>query len=86
MFDIEERRDRSPWVLGMIVAPDQRGMGIGARLMRSLETWAHYHGYSQAWVATGGRAIDFYKKCGWTMAEVLHRPSGEAVSILTKFL
>ena len=28
-FDIEERRDRSPWVLGMIVHPDARGRGIG---------------------------------------------------------
>jgi hypothetical protein len=24
-FDIEERRDRSPWVLGMIVRRDRRG-------------------------------------------------------------
>src|SRR5919109_2819717 len=24
-FDIEERRDRSPWVLGMIVAVERRG-------------------------------------------------------------
>jgi hypothetical protein len=23
-FDIEERRDRSPWLLGMIVRPDRR--------------------------------------------------------------
>jgi hypothetical protein len=25
LFDIEERRDRSPWLLGMIVRPDRRG-------------------------------------------------------------
>ena len=28
-FDIEERRDRSPWVLGMIVRRDRRGTGLG---------------------------------------------------------
>src|SRR5262245_57995501 len=27
-FDIEERHDRSPWVVGMIVAVQHRGMGI----------------------------------------------------------
>src|SRR5947209_2567806 len=53
-FDIEERRDRSPWVLGMIVRPDRRGMGIGRLLLAHLEAWAGIHVYTQVWVATGG--------------------------------
>lgn len=85
-FDIEERRDRSPWVLGMIVAVQRRGMGVGGQLMGTLESWARHHGYSRAWVATGGRAVDFYQKCGWELAELINRPSGEIVSILTKSL
>jgi GNAT superfamily N-acetyltransferase len=85
-FDIEERRDRSPWVLGMIVTPASRDKGIGGKLMRALESWAYPHGHSQAWVATGGRAVDFYQKCGWELTEVFHRSSGETVSILTKSL
>jgi GNAT superfamily N-acetyltransferase len=32
-FDIEERRDRSPWFLGMIVRPDHRGAGVGRQLL-----------------------------------------------------
>jgi RimJ/RimL family protein N-acetyltransferase len=36
-FDIEERRDRSPWVLGMIVEQKYRNKGIGGELMRALE-------------------------------------------------
>jgi hypothetical protein len=36
-FDIEERRDRSPWVLGMIVGKPNRGMGIGSQLVAALE-------------------------------------------------
>jgi len=83
-FDIEERRDRSPWVLGMIVMRERRGTGIGSQLMQSLEAWAHHHGYQQVWVATGGRAIDFYRKCGLEVVEVVNRPSGEIMSILTK--
>ena len=83
-FDIEERRDRSPWVLGMIVVREHRGTGIGSKLMQDLETWAHHHAYQQLWVATGGRAVDFYQKCGWEIVEVLNRSTGESMSILTK--
>ena len=85
-FDLEERRDRSPWVLGMIVRPDRRGMGVGRLLLAHLEAWAGSHGYQQVWVATGGRAIDFYRKCGWELSETVERASGEAASVLTKRL
>ena len=85
-FDIEERRDRSPWVLGMIVRPDRRGMGVGSLLMAQLAAWARTHGYEQMWVATGVRAIDFYRKCGWELCETVERASGEVASVLTKRL
>ncbi len=85
-FDLEERRDRSPWVLGMIVRPDRRGMGVGRLLLAHLEAWAGSHGYQQVWVATGGRAIDFYRQCGWELSETVERASGDAASVLTKRL
>jgi GNAT superfamily N-acetyltransferase len=85
-FDIDERRDRSPWVVGVIVDAHHRGLGIGSQLMQTLESWAHQHGIAQAWVATGGRAVDFYQKCGWQTAENIPRPSGEVVSVLTKLI
>ncbi|HEY8598964.1 MAG TPA: GNAT family N-acetyltransferase [Thermomicrobiales bacterium] len=85
-FDLEERRDRSPWVWGMIVRPDRRGMGVGSLLMAELEVWAKTRGYAQVWVATGGRAVDFYRKCGWELSETIERTSGEVASVLTKRL
>ena len=85
-FDIEERRDRSPWVLGMIVHSERRRLGVGSALMRCLEGWAREHGYASAWVATGGRAVDFYRKCGWQLTETLERASGEVMSVLVKKL
>ena len=84
-FDIEERRDRSPWVLGMIVEAQYRGQGIGGELMKVLEAWASQHRYSQAWVASDG-AVGFYQKCGWELAEVINRSSGETMSVLSKSL
>jgi|SRR5687767_4466218 len=86
VFDIEERRDRSPWVLGMIVDPEQRGKGTGSKLMSALEAWAARHGYSRLWVATGGRAVDFYRKCGWELVESFERVSGESITVLARSL
>ncbi len=85
-FDIEERRDRSPWVLGMIVRPERRGTGIGSLLMAELEEWAGMHGYTQVWVANEGPAIGFYRTCGWKLSETVERASGEVASVLTKHL
>jgi GNAT superfamily N-acetyltransferase len=83
-FDIEERRDRSPWVLGMIVRADRRGMGTGRLLLSQLEAWATGHGHPQVWVATGGPAIGFYQACGWELVETLDLASGESATVLTK--
>jgi len=85
-FDPEERRDRSPWVVGTIVAVQQRGLGTGSQLMRALEAWAKDHSYTRLWVATGGLAVAFYQKCGWVLAETFNRSPQETVSILTKSL
>lgn len=85
-FDIDERRDRSPWVVGVIVRADLRGQGIGGRMLPVLEDWAKPRGYLRLWVATGGRAVDFYRKCGFELSEIIRRHSEEAVSILSKDL
>ena len=83
-FDIEECRDRSPWVIGMIVASERRGQGIGSRLLGELEAWAQRNGFSPLWVAASGRAVDFYRKCGWEPVETFQRVNDETTVILTK--
>lgn len=83
-FDLEERRDRSPWVWGMIVRHDYRGRGIGRLLLARLETWARLHGYAAVWVATGGPAVAFYRRCGWEMSEVVEKVSGGTAVVLMK--
>jgi GNAT superfamily N-acetyltransferase len=84
--DIQECGDRSPWVIGTIVAEQQRGKGIGGRLLNALESRAKNKEYSKLWVGTGGRAATFYTKCGWRFHENILRPSGETVTILRKEL
>jgi len=85
-FDMQERRDRSPWVLGMIVRPDHRGTGVGSLLVDHLEAWAGHHDYRQVWVANEGPAIGFYRKCGWEMSETVERAPGEMTWVLMKRL
>ena len=85
-FDLAKRRDRSPWIWGMIVRPDRRGQGIGGLLMAALEAWAREHGYRELWVATGGRAVAFYERCGLTQHEIVPRTDGETATVLTKHL
>jgi GNAT superfamily N-acetyltransferase len=84
-FDIEERRDRSPWVMGMIVRPDQRRRGIGRLLLATLADWASSRGVLQIWVATGGAAVTFYNDCGWDAVETFSRGS-EETTVLTRHL
>jgi GNAT superfamily N-acetyltransferase len=82
-FDPGERRDRSPWILGMIVRSDLRGRGIGRLLLEVLGTWAAEHGYQRMWVATGDPAVGFYQACGWSLVETFERRS-EKVNVLTR--
>jgi GNAT superfamily N-acetyltransferase len=82
-FDPPERTDRGPWVVGTIVRADRRGNGIGTALMAHLQRWATAAGIRQLWVATGGAATPFYRTCGWTITETLHRDDGQHATILT---
>jgi GNAT superfamily N-acetyltransferase len=53
-----------PEIVGTIVRPDRRGQGIGQRLLAELARWAAAAGHPRLWVATGGRAVVFYQRCG----------------------
>ena len=87
-FDLEERRDRAPWIVGMIVRPDRRGEGIGQELIAHMEAWAAATGVEHVWVATetASRAVAFYQLCGYTRLEELPAQRGEMVTVLTKRL
>ncbi|HEU5438052.1 MAG TPA: GNAT family N-acetyltransferase [Ktedonobacterales bacterium] len=85
-FDPDERRDRSPWVVGTIVRADLRGQGIGQALMDRLEAWAIIVGIEQVWVCTEreGRAATFYQQCGYERVENLITQRGEEAGIFTR--
>lgn len=82
-YDLDERRDTSPWVTGMIVRRDHRGNGIGRALMTHLEQWATGHGIAEAWVGTD-LARGFYERCEWKLQETFTSNTGEQISVLYK--
>jgi GNAT superfamily N-acetyltransferase len=84
-YDLDERRDTSPWVTGMIVRADLRGQGVGRRLMEHLERWAAGRGIARAWVGTD-LAAGFYRSCGWTWLETFTGNTGQVICVLHKQL
>jgi GNAT superfamily N-acetyltransferase len=50
----------------MLVLPEYQGRGIGTHLMKSL--MAKYEGFHQHILVADGRAIEFYRKCGFHRA------------------
>jgi GNAT superfamily N-acetyltransferase len=84
-FDPDGFRDRSPWLVGMVVTPEWRARGIGSRLVRELEGWAAQRGFPRVWVATGP-AERFYQKCGWITVDRFINDFGEDVVILERRL
>jgi GNAT superfamily N-acetyltransferase len=85
-FDIEERRDRSPWLLGMVVDPSERRRGVGRLLLATLCEWARRSDWPGVWVATGGAAVAFYESCGWEVTERFERSPDQTTVVLQKLL
>ena len=50
----------------LLVLPEYQGQGIGTELMRRL--MARYEGFHQHMLVADGRALDFYRKCGFERA------------------
>jgi GNAT superfamily N-acetyltransferase len=67
-FDLPQFHDRSPWIIGMIIAPDSRGHGLGRVLIEGIEKIAIGQGHQQLWVATE-LAAGFYQRCGYRLTE-----------------
>ncbi|WP_044399135.1 GNAT family N-acetyltransferase [Lacinutrix sp. Hel_I_90] len=54
----------------MYTIPEARGKGIAGDVLKALEIWAKERGYRYAVLETGTRqveAVQFYKKCGYTI-------------------
>jgi GNAT superfamily N-acetyltransferase len=78
-----ELADRGPWVVGMIVRGDLRGHGVGTVALARLARWATEAAIDRLWVVADGRAVDFYRRCRFTVVEVVQLTDGERSTVLT---
>jgi GNAT superfamily N-acetyltransferase len=73
----------APWLVRMVVRPEERRCGIGRLMVAAAEDLARERGHDQLWVVGREEDLEFYLACGW-------RENGEAgdqdVAVLCKSL
>lgn len=70
------RAGEAPWLVGLVVASDARGRGVGSALVAAAEARARADG-AQALHATTGPALGLLRRRGWVALRVL--ADGETV-------
>ena len=81
-FDMETRKDLSPWLAGLYVATEQRCNGVGSLLVEGLIEKTIALDISKLYLYTPD-AEDFYGKLGWQALEQTEY-LGRKVTILEK--
>jgi predicted N-acetyltransferase YhbS len=82
--DMDSRLQWSPWLAGVVVAPEHRGRGIGAALAAHATAEARALGLPALYLYTFSTE-QYYARLGWQLIE---RCSyfGESVSIMSRSL
>jgi GNAT superfamily N-acetyltransferase len=75
--------ERGPWVARIVVRSGERRRGVGRLMVAAVEDLAREHGHGQLWVAACDDDADFYRHCGWALAE---NTSGDTTLVLSKQL
>jgi predicted N-acetyltransferase YhbS len=66
--EIDPLHDVSPWLAGLYVTPEHRGMGVGSALIRAIEDNARLQGHGHLYLYTDG-AQALYERLGWKPVE-----------------
>ena len=78
--DMETKPDLSPWLASVFVAPEQRGKGLGARLVSHVMNEAKTRGIDTLYLFTPDKAL-FYQKLGWKIV-TKEQYRGQEVTIM----
>jgi GNAT superfamily N-acetyltransferase len=83
-------KDESVYIRGMAVLPRARGTGVGAQLLREIETWTRQEGYNRLFLSTTpflDSAIRLYERVGFRRTEPgLHDLFGTPLFAMEKLL
>jgi GNAT superfamily N-acetyltransferase len=66
--DMKDRQDLSPWLAAVYVLPEQRGRGIGAKLVKSVELLAANLEVEKLYLFTPDQE-SFYIRMSWSVLE-----------------
>jgi predicted N-acetyltransferase YhbS len=80
VHDLAERKDLSPWLAAVYVAPEFRNRGIGSALVRTVMNEALVLGVEEFYLFTPDKA-SFYSRLGWKVLEHRER-RGEDVTVM----
>lgn len=71
--DLEERKDLSPWLAGLLVLPESRGFGVGSALVKELIKINQASQNQNLYLYT--EIPSFYERLGWnTLCAVKSKP------------
>lgn len=73
----------SPWIGGLYVKSQYRGLGIGREIVLALESKAKELGV-EALYLSADTAVDFYAKIGWSLLERVKSLGVRDVAVMTK--
>jgi N-acetylglutamate synthase-like GNAT family acetyltransferase len=79
--DMETKPDLSPWLASVFVAPEQRGKGLGKRLVLHVMNEAKNRGIDTLYLFTPDK-VPFYQKLGWKIV-TQEQYRGHEVTIMT---
>jgi predicted N-acetyltransferase YhbS len=72
--DLEERKDLSPWLAGLLVFPEFRGGGVGSALTRELQRCARTIDCKRLYLYTDKPG--FYERLDWQRHSPVHSDPG----------
>lgn len=78
IHDMNDHLELSPWLTAVYVLPDQRGKGIGSKLVKSIELLSAHLDVEKLYLFTPDRE-SFYIRLGWTLKEHARRHEKDVV-------
>ena len=75
----------SPWLAGIFVKPQYRGLGLGRDIVLALEAKAQQLGVETLYLSADS-AVDFYLSLGWQVLERLESLGVRDVALMSKTL
>ncbi|HEY3529026.1 MAG TPA: GNAT family N-acetyltransferase [Nocardioides sp.] len=61
--------EHAPWLVRMVVRPEERRCGIGRLMVAAAEDLARERGHDQLWVVACDEDLEFYRACGWAATD-----------------